>query len=403
MARLWTAGAELQSVTPGIEFTAITTNAPAIETGTKRSGNAAFRLNNGAAEGLRNLSISAQGDYYFQFYMYVVALPTGGTKVLGGFMTTGTTRKISIRLTTAGLLQLFNSEDGAQVGADSSAISLNTWYRIAVRMNSTTLATTAVEARAYVDTPGASTFWNPSGTIDLAANATSVYCGHDGDAALDYIVDDLALNDTSGSFQNSWPGEEKVIILRPNGNGDNSDWGGSDGNSTDNYLLIDETPPDTADYVEDNTSGQIDDYNLEATPAAMGASDTINVVHVGVYGAVSDATSGDPDMVLRIKASASGTVEESASLDVNSVTYHAPAPLPANDNYQLTLYDLPGASTTAWTKADLDQAQAGVRVAVTDAHFARVAALWVTVGFTPNAGGGTAVKDIIGGYIPAAR
>lgn len=379
MARLWTAGAELQTVTAGIEFTALATNAPAVETTTKRSGNAAWRITNtGAAEGFRQQHTTSQGLFYFRFYLYIVAMPTTGTAVIAGSRQTGN-QKAVIRLTTGGALQLYNFEDSAQVGSDSSALSTATWYRIEMSYDSTTLSATSVEAK--ID---GTTF--ASGTIDITATPNSFGCYTiGGDATLDYIVDDLAINDSSGSFQTGYPGEGEVIVLRPNGNGDNSDWGGSDGNSTDNYLLIDEVPPDTADYVEDNTSGQIDDYNLEATPAAMDSGDTINVVHVGVLAAVNDATSSDPDIVLRIKASASGTVEESANLDCNSATYQGPAPLPADSNYKLTLYDLPGASTTAWTKADLDQAQAGVRVSVTDAHFARIAALWVMVDHKPGA------------------
>jgi hypothetical protein len=397
MARLWTAGAELQTATAGIEFTSILANAPAVETTTKRSGNAAWRITNAAAqEGFRQVFTATQGAYFFRFYLYIVALPSG-TRHIGGSRT-GAAAKLVIRMTTGGALQLYNIEDSAQVGSDSSALSTATWYRIEMKYDSTTLSATTCEAR--ID--GAAAF--ASGTVDLAATPTIFGCFTDAaDATLDYIVDDLAINDASGSFQTDYPGEGEVIILRPNGNGDNSGWGGSDGNSTDNYLLIDEVPPDTADYVEEDTDETIDDYSLEATPAAMESNDTINVVHVGVYAAVNDATSADPNIALRIKASASGTVEESATLDCNSITYQGPAPLPANSNYQLTLYDLPGASTTAWTKADLDQAQAGIRVDVGDTHFARVAALWVIVDHKPTVGGGTAVKDIIGGYIPAAR
>jgi hypothetical protein len=386
MARLWTAGAELQSAAAGVEFTAIVTTAPAVETSIKRSGNAAWRIHNtGAIEGFRIAPTGSAVPSYFRFYLYIVALPTA-TAVIGGARITGAS-KVSIRLTTGGALQLWNTEDSVQVGSNSSALSTATWYRIELSTDATTLSATAVEARAYADTPGATAFWNPSGTMDLASAPTAYGCYTAGsDATLDYIVDDLAINDAAGSHENTWCGEGEVIVLRPNGNGDNSQWAGSDGNSTDNYLLVDETPPDSADYVQSNTSGQIDDYALEATPAAMASDDIINVVHVGVYAAVDDITSADPNIVLRIKASASGTVEESATLDCNSATYRAPAPFPANENYQLTLYDLPGGSTTPWTKADLDSAQVGIREDVSDTNFARVAAIWVMVDHKPGSG-----------------
>ena len=393
MARLWTAGAELQTATAGIEFSTIITTAPVVETSIKRSGNAAWRISNAAAvEGFRQTHTSAQGAFFFRFYLYIVALPTAAAHIIGGARTTGA-NKVTIRLTSGGALQLYNSEDAAQVGSDSSALDLETWYRIEMTYDSTTLSSTT--CAALIDGVEFA-----AGTVDITATPTifGIFTTA-GDATMDIIVDDLAINDTSGSFQTSWPGAEHVIALRPNGNGDNSDWGGSDGNSTDNYLLVNEVPPSSTEYVEDNTANQIDDYELEATPAAMESNAVINVVHVGVYAAVSDATGGDPDIVLRIKSASGGTVEESSSLDCNSVTYQGPAPLPALTTYALTLYDLPGASTTAWTKADLDTAQAGVREAVTDTHFARVAALWVMVGYTPGVAGGVA-STVFGGDSP---
>lgn len=384
MARLWTGGAELQSVALNIEFSAIITNAPAIETTTKRSGNAAWRISNASAiEGFRQIHTSAQGAFFFRFYLYIVALPTV-TSIIGGSRQTGANKAV-IRLTTTGTLQLYNAEDSAQVGSDSSALSLNTWYRIEMTYDSTTLSATTCEAK--IDGTAFA-----SGTIDITATPNSFGCfTFVSDATLDYIVDDLAINDSSGSFQNGYPGEGEVIVLRPNGAGDNTAWtrGGTDTGA--NWSQTSEVPPDSAQYVESNTLNQIDDYEMEATPSALESTDTINVVQVGVYAAVSDATASDPDLVIRIKSASGGTVEESATLDCNSVTYHGPAPLPANDNYQLTLYDLPGASTTAWTKATLDTCQAGVREAATDTHFARVAALWIMVDHKP----GSAVASVI--------
>jgi len=382
MARLWTCGAELQTATANIEFTAIVTNAPAIETTIKRSGNAAFRIANASAtEGIRQLHTAVQGSYFFRMYLYIVAMPTA-TKFIAGFSITGT-YKVALRLTSAGNLQLYNNEDSAQVGSNSSALSAGTWYRVEMACNSTTLASTAVSAR--IDGTEFA-----SGTIDITATPTSVmFAETTGDATLDYIVDDLAINDNSGSFQNSFPGEGEVIVLRPSAVGDVATWarGGTDTGA--NWSQVSEVPPDTVSWIEENTNNAnaelcSDDFNLGATPAAMASDDVINVVQVGCYAGVDSATGADPDIALGIKAASGGTIEESASLDVNSTTLQGPAPAPASNNYALTLYDLPGSSTTAWTKADLDAALVRVRLAVTDTHFARVHALWVTVDHKPS-------------------
>lgn len=291
MARLWSCSGGLQSVTAGVEFTSIVTNAPAIETslgvGTNGTG---FRISNVAAvEGFRQIYTAAQGDFYFRWYDYIVASPTVATVTLGGFRITGT-YKVAVRLTTGGLLQLWNAEDSTQIGSDSSAISTGVRYRFELRCDSTTLSATVVELRVYDNADGDpdNLIFNPSGTIDLAALPTNVGCALEatGNATFDHVVSDMAVNSTAaGGTQTSWPGAESLVYLFPNGNGDLSQWAGSDGNSTDNYLLVDEVPPNTTDYVESNTSGQIDEYELTATPAGMGATDTINVVQVGIYGA----------------------------------------------------------------------------------------------------------------------
>jgi hypothetical protein len=379
MGRLLTCANGLQTATPGYEFTAIVTTAPVVETTIIRApGAAAYRISNtGAIEGLRwQFSTGVQGDYYSRVYLYIVAYPSTD-RIIMGFGLNGS-YKGCIRVKSDGKLQLYNAEDNAQVGSDSAALSLNTWYRIEQKHDSTTLNATAVDAR--ID--GVSF---ASGTIDLAATPTNYRIATTAaDSTLDYVVTDFAINDTSGSIQNSWVGASNVFYQFPNGNGASSDFGGSDGNNTDNYLLVNEVPPDTATYVQDDTSGQIDDYALDNTPAAMSSGDIVNVVHVGVVAAVDNTTSTDPDIVLRFTAG--GNTDESSNLDCNSTVFHGPAPLPANDNYQLTLYDMPGSSSPI-TKSDLDSAQVGVRVSATDANLARVALVWTVVDYTPGAGG----------------
>ena len=67
--------------------------------------------------------------------------------------------------------------------------------------------------------------------------------------------------------------------LRPNADGDNSECDGSDGDSTNNYALVDETSANDADYVYDTsepTAWLLDLYNLPAT--AIPAGSTINKI-----------------------------------------------------------------------------------------------------------------------------
>jgi len=77
--------------------------------------------------------------------------------------------------------------------------------------------------------------------------------------------DDIAMNDTvntDGKNDNSWPGDGRIEILVPSGNGTLSQWTGSDSNSTDNYQLIDDIPASSTDYVQDSTPGNKDRYAI---------------------------------------------------------------------------------------------------------------------------------------------
>ena len=86
-----------------------------------------------------------------------------------------------------------------------------------------------------------------------------VWYGGSGGASLD----DLAINDISGTVDNSWCGDGKVVMLTPNANGDLSQLMGSDADQIDNYLLVDEFPKDDdTTYVEGSVVDEKDLYNL---------------------------------------------------------------------------------------------------------------------------------------------
>ena len=62
------------------------------------------------------------------------------------------------------------------------------------------------------------------------------------------IADVYVLN-SLGSMNNNFLGDVAVRTLIPDGNGTSSQLTGSDGNTTDNYLLVDEHNYSSADYV----------------------------------------------------------------------------------------------------------------------------------------------------------
>ena len=85
-------------------------------------------------------------------------------------------------------------------------------------------------------------------------------------------IDDFYINDDTGSApENTFFGEAFVVESAiPTGNGNSSQWVGSDGNSTDNYLLVDDTGNDDTDYVKSGTLNDLDTYALGNLSNATG-------------------------------------------------------------------------------------------------------------------------------------
>lgn len=91
-------------------------------------------------------------------------------------------------------------------------------------------------------------------------------------------IDDLYINDDSGSApENTFFGEAFVVEgIIPTGNGNSSQWVGSDGNSTDNYLLVDDTGNNDTDYVKSGTLNDLDTYAMGILSNATGTVIGVN-------------------------------------------------------------------------------------------------------------------------------
>ena len=289
----------------------------------------------------------------------------------------------NLKLNTDGTIGLFNG--ATQVGSYSSALNTSTWYCLELRTKRISNGNDIVEGR--IDTVS---FASSSSLTLGVTTIDKVIIGDSGtNFSTDIRIDDWAINDSSGSFQNSWPGDGEIIHLRPNADGDTTTWFGAD------FTDVDEvTPDDATTSIADNDAEDTYEANLDATPVALASDDTINVVQVGVRFREASAVAVDPIVVLRIKASSGGTVEESSNITLDSATWSTNA-MAAPRNYALTLYDLPGASTTAWTKADLDTAQIGVRLTNNADADAEVSTLWLLVDHTPAVAGGNDLSDVI--------
>lgn len=390
--RLWTSGAEQNTLTAGLEIDGSSGTTPTVDSSTKRSGDYAYRANTSSntATIYKTWAASAQSaKYWFRAYVRVDTAP--GVEM--AFLKVGTTtnNKIGVRMNTDRTIELWNEEDSTQIGSASSALSLSTWYRVEVFIDTTTLSSTDATLKLDGVTVASSTAEN------LAAGIDRLTWGNLTSTTANMYFDDFAINGDSSKADN-WPGEGKVVNMQPNADGDNVAWSDKGANSVD-YDEINEVTPDTGStaFIYSATSGQLDDVELEsASSAGITTGDTIKLVQVGamyrtcgISGNMACAASDtDVSYRTRIKASSGGTTEDSGNIgsnDSSGVVY-------VNDDdgvglSKLTLYDKPGSTNyTPWTTADLDTTQIGVNNQDSSVGF-RIYTLWLTVEYTPLSGG----------------
>jgi len=280
MARLYSSGFENGHV-QAEDMTA--TGSPTFDTTTFRSGARALRTNPSAAAHYvqRVVHADTAGKTWFvRCFINIATAPSATVAVLE--IRDSSTAIMAIRMTNGLNLQLWDSANGLQLGSNSSALSTGTWYRVEI----TYAGGTGVSSARIDGTQFASGTGSVSGIGILRVGVTAA-------TTADLYFDDLAVNDSVGTDQASWPGEGKIVYLRPSSDPGTSsaNWKKPGGDTTNRHTSVDNIPPVYETY--DSTSASAEDYLSNAvsgagaaleldtntyTSAGIGGSDTITLV-----------------------------------------------------------------------------------------------------------------------------
>src|SRR5574337_15066 len=255
-----------------------------------------------------------------------------------GFLENGT---VHIDLRTNGSGIFYVTRNGTTLGTGTTPLTSGVWYYVEMKA---VIHDTAgsVELRlngvTEISLSGIDTRNGANGVI------TQIKLGCFGNAPQKYF-DDLYVCDTSGSVNNDFLGDVRIEALFPNGNGAKSNLVGSDSNSTDNYLLVDEATPNAdTDYVESSTVGDKDTYTFTDLTSTAG---TVRGIQLLPYARKTDAGTSSIKAVTRL----SGTEEDAAS----------DSPLSTSYVYYPDIRETkPGGG--AWSISDINSAEFGVKV-----------------------------------------
>lgn len=275
----------------------------------------------------------------FGVAMYLSSAITGGGNPILFRSDAAATIHTTVQFLATGAVAILRGTATQIAISAAGAIPIGAWFyfELQAKLHDTTGFVTAringtvVCSATNVDTKNAGTKTTYD-TVDLTNPAI-------GPSTMRY--DDIYVMSGAGD---SFLGDITVDTLYPNGNGNASQWVGSDGDSIDNYLLVDEVPPVTADYTKSSTVGQLDQYAL--TDLIRGGGTIVGVVHTA-HMALASAGSQTFQIVNRRTAD-----NVSPTLTSASTTY-------AGYHHALTTDP---ETSAAWTIVNVNALQTGVKV-----------------------------------------
>ncbi len=254
--------------------------------------------------------------YFARAYINTSLVNGNNTEILGfGAIGAG----VAVQFNTAGKMIL--SVNAVQQGSASAVINDGTWHR--VELSATATATgnwTAAELR--VDGVSVSTF---SGSL-TRGGSTQFFWGWSGSpgASKVFNMDDLAINDSTGANNTTFPGAGAVVLLKPTADSaGGTGWTLGTGTALGGagHTAVANTPPlGVADLAAGSDPKQIRNASANAnvnydatmttyTAAGLVAGDTINAVVPWVATAAPVTTSS--------KAGTVGVVSNPAIANIN--------------------------------------------------------------------------------------
>lgn len=370
-ARLWSSGCELQGDSPGnatdgMEFLfadGTSADSTQIIASTKRSGLsscAAIRSTTGWASFYNEFLVTAlPGPFYLRFYLYISAMPAEDAEI--AVYENADDNRSALILNSDGTLDIRSSDDSTVLDSDTTVLSTGTWYRIEYKYDDNSTVQVRLDGSEILSATadGANVQAIRFGLCATGLVA-GVACGGDFLTTGTLYFDDIAINDSTGGSQNSWPGAGSVVHMQPDGAGDNS------GCTAGSYASVDEVSPDDASTICTLTTdggGDILDTTAESSSnAGIDSYDTVTLVQVGVREAA--ASTASESWRARVKSASGGTTSSGAITSHDDVTYRsngADYGLIAQ-NYTLTSYTDP-TTGIAWTPTgtnSLDSMQIGI-------------------------------------------
>lgn len=340
----------------------------------KRTGGYALRVNpTGTGAGLYALREHANGadgnfnaaDVWHRVYFRVATAPGTGDEPILAAVTATQINKFELRLNSSRQLVAYN-QALTLLATGTTALALNTWYRIEVRGGTGAAANWEVRIDGTTEISGTGDLTTTNnGRLQLGKVAN-----RNGNS-VDFFYDDVAVDNAT------WPGAGQIEIMQPDANGFYT--GFSAGAGVGDWRDLDEMPTDgDTTYLKSTANGNAVTVNLESA-ANAGISGTVKCVKT-LSSTVRDGAANST-MQARIRSGSTDATSGNAGV-LGSYGLRA-----------ARLLETDPATGAAWTIAGLDGVEAGV-VDNDATDRMRVSTVALAVDFVP--GGTTYLQSVAG-------
>lgn len=296
------------------------------DTGTFRSGAAAWKYDSGAGSAAGRVDYGggnniASRTVFLRVYARWAAAPSSQQAFIGD-EPSGSPR-IGVKMKTDGTLQLF--QDATAQGSASAAVTDSTWHRVELSytIDSGGLITAA---EFLLDGTSIGTF---SGSVSGSVTGFNPFFGYQAAPGANFVAyfDDAARNDSTGAANNSWCGDGAVILMEPVSDNARGNWTAGAGGTTNLFDGVNNTPPVGVADASATNGSQIKiksttlpsncDLNLNSY-TTEGVTGTVNAITLWVNHGEDPATGTKAGTAAIVSNPASGTVSFNFGNDVGA-------------------------------------------------------------------------------------
>lgn len=286
-------------------------------------------------------NVNAASSFVLGFALKVNGLSSGPWTLAAAL--DGGTAQCSLLLNSDGSLSVVRGTGTAVTdGTSSQVIAAGTYYYIEWKF---TIADAIAAGSCEVRINGAPVITVATAQdLKVTANssANQIRIGHTSSMSTRiHDFDDLYICDQSGATLNDFLGDSRIDTIYPNGAGSHQSWTPSTG--TDHAALVDETTPNTTDYLTGGAAGSKETATLQD----LSVNGAILAVQVNAALAKTDAGACTTKNLIR-----SGTTEANGPVFAPSTSYL----------YSSSIHEIDPATGSAWLTAAINALEAGVEV-----------------------------------------